>query len=81
MEAAGAQVRQIRKLGRNELEVIFSFMGDRFICVVRADTLQVIDSGICLGHPPRDDLVTLESLPSVIKEAIDQGCLVVLRHP
>ena len=26
-------------------------------------TLQVVDAGICLGHPPGDDLVTLESLP------------------
>jgi hypothetical protein len=81
LDDAGARMASARYLGRNEMETIFSFMGERFICVVRADTLQVIDSGICLGHPPRDDLVTLASLPSVIKEAIDEGCLVVLRRP
>lgn len=81
LDDAGARLASARYLGRNEMETVFSFMGERFICVVRADTLQVIDSGICLGHPPRDDLVTLASLPSVIKEAIDEGCLVVLRRP
>lgn len=80
LEAAGAQLRSSRALGDGNLEVIFTFMNERFISVVRADTLQVVDSGICLGHPPRDDLVTLESLPSVIKEAMDTGRLVILRH-
>ena len=67
-------------LGNGELEVIFRFMGQRFISVVNALTFRVIDSGICLGHPPRDDLVTLESLCAVIREAIDTGRLVILRH-
>jgi hypothetical protein len=55
-------------------------MNERFSAIVDAATLQVIDSGICLGHPPRDDLITLESLPSVIKEAVDTHQLVMLRH-
>jgi hypothetical protein len=80
LEAAGARMRTARALGDGNLEVIFTFMDERFISVVNMRTLQVIDSGICLGHPPRDDLVTLESLPSVIKEAIDTDRLVILRH-
>lgn len=80
LDAAGARMRSARALGNGNLEVIFTFMDERFISVVNMRTLQVIDSGICLGHPPRDDLVTLESLPSVIKEAIDTGRLVILRH-
>lgn len=80
LEAAGARLRNARALGNGNLEVIFTFMGERFIAVVNGATLQVVDSGICLGHPPRDELVTLESLPSVIKEAIDTGQLVILRH-
>jgi hypothetical protein len=80
LEAAGARMRSARVLGNGNLEVIFTFMDERFISVVSAATLQVVDSGICLGHPPADDLVTLESLPSVIKEAIDTGRLVILRH-
>jgi len=80
LEAAGARMRSARGLGNGNLEVIFTFMDERFISVVSMATLQVVDSGICLGHPPRDDLVTLESLPSVIKEAIDTDRLVILRH-
>jgi len=80
LEAAGARMRSARGLGNGNLEVIFTFMNERFISVVNMATLQVVDSGICLGHPPRDELVTLESLPSVIKEAIDTDRLVILRH-
>jgi hypothetical protein len=80
LEAAGARMRSSRGLGNGNLEVIFTFMDERFISVVNMATLQVVDSGICLGHPPRDELVTLESLPSVIKEAIDTDRLVILRH-
>ena len=81
LAAAGARLEQSRLLASGALEVIFRFMGERFIAVVDALTVRVIDSGICLGHPPRDDLVTLESLCAVIKEAIDTGRLVFLRHP
>ena len=63
------------------LNVLGSFMNERFISLVEPATLRIIDSGICLGHPPRDDLITLESLPSVIREAIDDDLLVILRHP
>jgi hypothetical protein len=80
LEAAGARMRSARGLGNGNLEVIFTFMDERFISVVNSQTLQVVDSGICLGHPPADELITLESLPSVIKEAIDTGRLVILRH-
>ncbi|MEW5743183.1 MAG: hypothetical protein AB1938_29985 [Myxococcota bacterium] len=78
---AGAVLETARRLNGNQLEVVFRFMGERFISIVDAHTLQVIDSGICLGHPPRDELITLDSLPSVIKEAIDGGVLVILRWP
>lgn len=81
LEAAGARLETARLLGGGQLEVVFRFMDHRFIAIADVATLQVIDSGICLGHPPRDDLVTLESLPSVIKEAIDTDALVILRWP
>ncbi len=76
---AGAELRSLRRVG-DQLEVIFTFMNERFISLVDAATLQVIDSGICLGHPPADEELTLESLPSVIREAIDTDALVILRH-
>lgn len=80
LRSAGATLHEARRRANDQLEVVFSFMGERFVSVVDAATLQVIDSGICLGHPPRDELITLESLPSVIKEAIDTDALVILRH-
>lgn len=81
MAQAGAQLEHVRRLADHRLEVVFAFMGERFIAVADASTWQVYDSGICLGHPPRDELITLESLPSVIREAIDTDQLVILRYP
>jgi hypothetical protein len=81
LEKAGATFESSRHVRHRELEVVFGFMGERFISLVDEYTLQVLDSGICLGHPPADDLLTLDSLPAVIKEAIDTGRLVILRAP
>lgn len=81
LQAAGARLETLRRLADDQLEVVFRYEGERFISIVDGATLQVIDSGICLGHPPRDDLVTLESLPGVIQEAMDTGRLVILRWP
>ena len=53
-------------------------MGQRFISVVQSISLQVIDSGVCLAG--EDELVTLDSLPGVIREAIDTDRLVITRH-
>ena len=83
----GAQARMLaaRRLGggafsqgAENLEVAFQFMGERFISVVNAISLQVIDSGVCLAG--EDDLVTLDSLPGVIREAIDTDRLVITRR-
>lgn len=81
LAAAGAQLETLRRLRGDQLEVVFRYQGERFISIVDGATLQVIDSGICLGHPPRDDLVTLESLIGVIHEAMETGALVILRWP
>ena len=65
-------------LNDNEKIVLFRFQNRRFECVIAADTLRVIDSGICLdGH---DQVFTLESLPGVIGEAIHTSRLHVYRH-
>ena len=81
LEKAGATFESSRHAGANQLEVVFGFMGERFISLVDEHTLQVLDSGICLGHPPADRMITLDSLPAVIKEAIDTDRLVILRAP
>jgi hypothetical protein len=81
LEKAGADFESARQLGGDQGEIVFGYLGERFICVVDAVTLQVYDSGICLGHPPADRLITLDSLPSVIREAIETDALVILRSP
>jgi hypothetical protein len=78
LEAAGARLLDMRRLGSRRLEVTFGFMGERFISIVEASTLQVVDAGICLAGADRE--VTLESLPSVIREAIEDDVLVITRH-
>ena len=78
LESAGALLLDTRRLGSERLEVTFGFMGERFISIVEADTLQVVDAGICLAGSDRE--VNLESLPSVIREAIEDDVLVITRH-
>ncbi len=78
LEATGARLLDTRRLGSERLEVTFGFMGERFISIVDASTLQVVDAGICLAGADRE--VTLESLPSVIREAIEDDVLVITRH-
>ena len=68
---------------RGEHVVRFRYMQRRFECVADA-RLHIVDAGLCLSDHAtgrRDDkLLTLESLPSVIAEAIRRGKLVVTRH-
>ena len=73
---------------RNEMVVRFRFQRRRFECVCNKDTLQIIDAGICLrGYDDYNEVeevgdtyFTLESLPTVIGEAISRGVLHVFRH-
>jgi hypothetical protein len=77
---------------RNEKIVRFMVDHRRYECVCDALTLRIIDSGICLTNEGYRDvhgvapgasgntLFTLESLPSVIREADRAGALVVFRH-
>jgi hypothetical protein len=65
----------------DEHVVTFRLLGRRFECTCDS-RLHIIDAGICLKSDGiiGDTLFTLESLPSVIKEAIDRDVLVVFRH-
>lgn len=81
---SGAQLLDTRKSHRkNEMIVQYRFRNHRLECVVDKQTLRIIDSGICLtDHDGEkgDRYFTLESLPGVVKEAIDTDRLVVYRH-
>lgn len=68
----------------NEMVVQWRFRNRRLECVVDKATLRIIDAGICLADhrtgEKGDTRFTLESLPSVVKEALDEGKLHVWRH-
>ncbi len=73
------------RTGRNqEMVVQFRYLNRRFECVVDKNTLQVLDAGICLTDERTgrkdDTLLTLESLPPTIGQAIRENRLVVFRH-
>lgn len=82
---SGAQLLDTRpSYRRNEMVVQYRFRRRRLECVVDRQTLQVIDSGICLTDhhtgEQGDTYFTLESLPAVVGQAMDEGRLVVYRH-
>jgi len=78
LDSAGAELSGCRSLGNGLLEVTYRFLGERFISVVDEQSLQVVDAGICLSGSDR--MVTLESLPSVIREGYENGELNITRR-
>jgi hypothetical protein len=73
LRAARAVLHGTRWLADGLLEVRYDYGGDTFMSIVDGQTLQVVDAGICLdGH---DRVLTLESLPAVIREAVATGQL------
>jgi hypothetical protein len=78
LDGAHARMLASRRLDGGTLEVTFEFMGERFISVIDAISLHVYDSGVCLAGA--DELVTLDSLPGVIREAIEDDALVITRR-
>lgn len=75
LDAAGAAFRDLCWLGTRRVEVRYGFLGERFVTIVEAETLRVVDAGICLDGT--DDRLTLQSLPGVIAEAVRTGQLCV----
>jgi hypothetical protein len=75
LHAAAAVLRSTRWLADGLLEVRYDYLDDQFVSIVDANTLQVVDAGICLAG--EDRRVTLESLPGVIAEAARTGRLEV----
>lgn len=84
LTVGGAQYLDHRKgHSKNEWIVKYRVDGQRLECVCDTN-LQIIDAGICLvdhnTNEKGDTYLTLESLPGVIRQAIREGKLVVLRH-
>jgi len=77
LDGAGARMLACRRMADNLLDVRFDLDGQQFSSIVHAETLQVIDAGICLQGSDRE--LTLDSLPSVIREAIEEDILHITR--
>lgn len=81
----GAELLDARpSYNRREMVVQYRFRNRRLECVVDKDSMRVVDSGICLTDHHTgvkgDTRFTLESLPTVVGEAMRTGKLVVYRH-
>jgi hypothetical protein len=83
LAVSGAELLDTRKNARGDYVVKYRCEGHRLECICD-ETLQVIDAGICLTDhhtgEKGDNYFTLESLPAVVKEADDEGVLVIWRH-
>lgn len=82
---SGAELLDARpSYNRGEMVVQYRFRHRRLECVVHAETMQITDAGICLTDhhtgEKGDTRFTLESLPTVVGEALDRGLLHVWRH-
>lgn len=82
---SGAELLSARpdQFKRNAMVVQYRFRHRRLECVCDRDTLRIIEAGVCLDDhrgTKGDTLFTLESLPTVIREAMDRRVLVVWRR-
>jgi hypothetical protein len=81
LDGAGARMLSCRRLERGaRLDVTYEVDGTRIMSIVEAGTLQVIDPGVCLGHGGEFRVLTLDAMPSVVREAIETGRLNLTRR-
>ena len=79
LEGAGARMLSCRRMARgDQLDVTYEVDGTRIISLVDAETLQVLDPGICLDGAHR--VLTLDAMPSVVREAIEEDHLNITRR-
>lgn len=79
LDAADARMLAFRRIASNtQFEVTYTVDGERIISTVAADTLQVLDPGVCLANA--HSVLTLDAMPSVIREAVEDGVLVITRR-
>jgi hypothetical protein len=81
---SGAELLDCREsAARGEMVVQYRYRHRRLECTCDRYSMRIIDAGVCLDDhrgTKGDTFFTLESLPTVIGEAMDTGQLVVWRH-
>ena len=81
LDGAKARMLSCRRLDRGlRLDVVYEVDGTRIMSMVDAESLQVIDPGVCLGHDGEYRVLTLDAMPSVVREAIETGRLNITRR-
>jgi hypothetical protein len=79
LEKAGARMLSARLVARGQqLDVVYEVDGTRIMSLVATDTFQVLDPGICLSGAHR--VLTLDAMPSVVREAIEEEHLNITRR-
>ncbi len=83
LRVGGADFLDAKPVRRGEWAVKYRVDGQRLECICN-ERLSVIDAGVCLTDHDTDEkgdtLLTLESIPSVIRQAIRERKLVIWRH-
>ncbi len=78
LEKAGARMLSARLISRGtQLDVTYEVDGTRIMSIVDVGTFQVLDPGICLSGAHR--VLTLDAMPSVVREAIEEEHLNITR--
>jgi hypothetical protein len=85
LQVGGAVLLDARNApSRREKIVRYRIDDRRFECVCDKETLQIVDAGICLVDHYTDErgdtYFTLESLPGVVRQAMNGGVLHRFRH-
>jgi hypothetical protein len=79
LDQAGARMLSARLIaGGTQLDVIYEVDGTRIMSLCDVDTLQILDPGICLSGAHR--VLTLDAMPSVVREAIEVSHLNITRR-
>lgn len=78
LDAAGGRMLSCRRIHANtQLDVTYEVDGARILTIVDIDSFEVIDPGICLAGAHR--VLTLDAMPSVVREAIAEYHLNITR--
>jgi len=79
LDKADARMLRCRRIDHgHRLDVAYEVDGTTILSIVDAETLQVIDPGVCLSG--EHEVLTLDAMPSVIREAIADGALNITRR-
>jgi len=79
LDQARARMLSARRLANNtQLDITYEVDGTRILSLIDAESMQVLDPGICLSGAHR--VLTLDAMPSVVREAIETGALNITRR-